>query len=98
MIVRTMSQQEYEKNHISPSGLVFFKNEKELCEILSMHCAQNILENIHILDKVSNIKIEDVEVLEITNSKLTLYVIKNDTTTTAIGHKGKVPVLKMAHK
>lgn len=76
MTVRTITKQEYENSHISPSGLVFFENEKDLCEIVSMHCAENIKQNILILEKLLKINMENAEFIEITNNQSTLYIKK----------------------
>jgi hypothetical protein len=81
--IKILTQQEYENNNKSPSGLVFFTTEKDICEIVSNHLSENIKENIETLKMFSKLTIEKTEVFEVCRNKKVLYLHKIEKNTTA---------------
>ena len=73
--MKQISKQEYEKNKKSPSNIVFYATEKDLCEIVSLHLVKNIKENIDVLEKLSYFK--NVDIIETKNVNEIFYIIKN---------------------
>ena len=49
--IKTLTKQEYEKNHKSPSEMVFLYEEKKLHQIIGLHLAETLRENIEICKK-----------------------------------------------
>jgi hypothetical protein len=72
--IKTLTKQEYEKDSKSPSEIVFYRLEKDLCEIISSHLAKNIKENIEILQKL--LYLRNAEVYEMKDEKRLLYIVK----------------------
>ena len=72
--IKVLTKQEYEKNHKTPSEVVFYQTEKDICEIISLHLSNNIEENITILQKFINLQNEDI--YEVTTKEGVLYIIK----------------------
>lgn len=73
--IKILTKQEYEKNPKSPSEIVFYKTEKDICEIISLHLAINLKENQKIIENFLSLP-KEVEVYEIENHEKTLYIIK----------------------
>lgn len=73
--IKTLTKQEYEKNHKSPSEMVFYKTEKDICEIISLHLAKNLKENLEIIEKFLSLSKES-EFYETENNGKILYIIK----------------------
>ena len=60
--MKQLSRQEYEKNSKTPSNIVFYTTDKDLCEIASRHLSENIKENIEVLEKL--LHLNDAEIIE----------------------------------
>lgn len=68
-----MTLQEYEKSLKKPNaGFYFYSNEKDICDIVVWHLAENIKENIEILKLFQ--PFNSPEVYEINNNEKTLYL------------------------
>lgn len=72
--IKTLTKQEYDNISKSPSKLVFFTTEKDICKIICFHLAETLKENIEVLKQFQPFK--DVEVYEVENEKGILYMLK----------------------
>jgi phage terminase large subunit GpA-like protein len=73
--MKALTKQEYEINHKSPSQLVFYETEKDLCHIASLHLAEYIKDNITVLEKLLHLK--DSDVIETENKDGVFYIVKH---------------------
>jgi hypothetical protein len=72
--IKTLTKQEYENISKSPSKIVFFETEKDICQIICFHLAETIEENIEVLKQFQTFK--DGKVYEVENEKGILYLLK----------------------
>ena len=73
--IKIITKQNYEKNSKSPSEIVFYKSEKDLVKIVSLHLAKTLKENIEITKKFLSLP-DNVEVYEVETNKKVLYIMK----------------------
>lgn len=73
MTIKMLTLQEYENSSKSPSQICFYKNEKNICEIIANHLSETIEQNIRTLQKFQQFK--NAEVYEIESKKGLLYLI-----------------------
>jgi hypothetical protein len=73
--IKTLTKQDYDKNHKSPSEIVFYKNEKDLCHIIGLHLAKNLKESLSVAQKFISLS-KEAEVYETENDGKFLYIIK----------------------
>lgn len=74
--IKALTKQEYEKNHKTPSKIVFYKTEKDICEIISLHLAKNLKEGIEITEKFLFLE-READAYETENNGKILYIIKS---------------------
>lgn len=74
--IKILTKQEYEKNGKTPSEIVFYETEKDICRIVSLHLSKNIKENMAILQKFIHLQNEDV--YEVVTEERVLYILKPD--------------------
>ena len=74
--IKTLTKQEYEKNHKSPSKMVFYRTERDICKIISLHLAKNLKENLEITEKFLSLSNKS-EVYETDFDGKNLYIIKS---------------------
>lgn len=72
--IKILTKQEYEKNSTSPSEIVFYKTEKDICKIISLHLAKTVKENITVLQKFIHLLNE--EIYKIESAEKTLYIMR----------------------
>ena len=72
--MKQLSRQEYEKNSKTPSNIVFYTTDKDLCEIASRHLSENIKENIEVLEKL--LHLNDAEIIETKYKNSVFYIEK----------------------
>lgn len=74
--IKTLTKQDYDKNHKSPSEIVFYKNEEDLCHIIGLHLAKKLKDSLALTKKFLSLS-KEAEVYETENDGKTLYIIKN---------------------
>ena len=75
--IKTLTRQNYEKNPKSPSEIIFYKDETDLVEIIALHLAKNLKENIEITEKFLSLP-NNVDIYEVEKDENTLYIMRLD--------------------
>jgi len=75
--IKILTRQNYEKNLKSPSEIVFYKDETDLVEIIALHLAKNLKENIEITEKFLSLP-NNVDIYEVEKDENTLYIMRLD--------------------
>ena len=76
--IKTYTDKDYEKYMISPSEICFVANEKDLKNVASLHLSKTIDENIEVLKKFKEIKLEKTTLIETKTDGKLLYLIVGD--------------------
>ncbi|MCJ1805440.1 hypothetical protein MRP92_00730 [Flavobacterium covae] len=74
--IKTLTKQKYKNNSKSPSKVVFFQTEKDICKIVCLHLTETVEENIEVLKQFQYLK--TAEVYEVENEKGILYLLKSE--------------------
>jgi hypothetical protein len=75
--IKTLTRQEYQKSNETPGEVVFYKDEIDICRIISLHLAKNLKESIEVAYKFLSLEPE-AEVYKTENNGKILYIIKAD--------------------
>jgi hypothetical protein len=76
--IKIYTDKYYEKYMISPSEICFVANEKDLKNVASLHLSKTIGENIEVLKKFKEIKLEKTTLIETKTDGKLLYLIVGD--------------------
>ena len=72
--ISVLTYQNYEKLE-EDKEVIFIETEKDICRVVATHFAENIGNNIEILQQLKTVKTEEIEVIKIETDKNKLYLL-----------------------